>query len=162
MPTISVRCEVTSGTAQLTDELKQRVEEVVADTAEAIADGAYTRAPKRTGFMADSIGYDRERVWVEADYASYVNYGTRWMHAQPFFSEAVAIDGVITMRLGLTSIFGSPPAIPAPMDESVYLMGPLKGIPETWPHRDLSPAAILRRQRRRAKLGYGDRKYHRI
>jgi len=156
MPDISVRCQLDSGSQRLSDQLKRRIDDVIADTAEAIADGAYMRCPVRTGFLKSSIGHDKDTAFVDARYASYVNYGTRWMAAQPFFSEAVAHDGVITMRLGLTSIFGTSPTIPLGMDDSVFLTGPLKGVPETWPHRDLSPQAIRRRARRRHSLGWSD------
>jgi len=159
MPNISVGVAVESNTARVTADLKRRIDEVIADTAEAIADGAYARAPRRTGYLASTIGSDATTAWVGANYATYVNYGTRWMAAQPFFSEAVAQDGLTTLRLGLSTILGTPPNLAAHMDDSVFLMGPLKGVPETWPHRDLSPAAILRRQRRRAKLGWGDSRW---
>jgi hypothetical protein len=158
MPEIKVVVHEDSNVSQLTAELKARVDEVVADTCDGIADEAFIRAPKRTGYMASTIDHDDDTVWVGAHYASYVNYGTRWQAAQPFFSEAVA-QGLIMMRLGLTSIFGHPPSIPVIMDDSVFLMGPLKGVPETWPHRDLSAAAVLRRQKNRAKLGWGDRRW---
>lgn len=159
MPVVRINVKTESDTDQFTAELQRRVNEVVADTAEAIADGAYLRAPVRTGFLKSSIGHDDESAWANAHYASYVNYGTRWAAAQPFFSEAVAHDGLNTLRLGLTSIFGTPPSLPLAMDDTVYLMGPLRGVPETWPHRDLSPQARLRRQRRRLRLGYGDSRY---
>lgn len=159
MPEISVEVKSESDTDQLSADLQRRVDEVVADTCEAIADGAFVRAPRRTGYMASTIDHDDNMVWVGADYASYVNYGTRWMAAQPFFSEAVAVNGTTTLRLGLTSIFGTAPSVPLELDDNVYLTGPLKGVPETWPRRDLSAAAILRRQRRRARMGYGDSKF---
>jgi hypothetical protein len=77
-----------------------------ADVPAAIRDGAYTRAPKRTGEMADSIEDDDGMVVVQKYYGIFVNYGTRYMAAQPFFSMACANEGVRTMQQSLTSMIG--------------------------------------------------------
>jgi hypothetical protein len=157
MPAVRIQVRSESDTNQLIAELQRRVDDVVADAAEAIADGASMRCPVRTGFLKSTIGSAGSEAWVGAHYASYVNYGTRWIKAQPFFSEAVQKDGMITLTLGLTAIFGARPSIPVGIDEAIYLQGPLKGVPGTWPHHGLSERDRLRRQRKRARLGYGDR-----
>jgi HK97 gp10 family phage protein len=56
------------------------------------------RAPKDTGFLANSIGAHRvgpgaQDVDIAADYAGHVNYGTVNQKAQPFVEPA--IDAVI-------------------------------------------------------------------
>ena len=65
----------------------------VADT---IAAEARSRAPKDTGYLAGSISSrslesgKTAEVFVEADYAAYVEFGTWKMAAQPFLSPAFA------------------------------------------------------------------------
>jgi hypothetical protein len=89
----------------------------------------------------------------------FVNYGTRWMRAQPFLSQAVAVEGVAEMQRQLTRIFGVNYTIPPVADitdPSVYLEGPLKGVPGTWPHHGGGLAESRRRQRNRRALGFGD------
>lgn len=55
---------------------------------------AKTRAPFKTGFLRNSIGnrlvnqYQAE-VTVTAEYAAYLEFGTRRMAARPFFTPAV-------------------------------------------------------------------------
>jgi hypothetical protein len=86
------------------DNLVRRAPEldpIIADLVSAdIREGAYERAPKRTGFMANNIV--REvigaifRIIAMADYSGYVEFGTRKMGAQPFMvpaTEAADIDG---------------------------------------------------------------------
>jgi hypothetical protein len=162
MPEVRMDVKQESDTAALAAELQRRVDEVVAATCEAIADSARNRAPVRTGYLRSSIGHDDHEVWAEAPYASYVNYGTRWMHFNPFFSDAVAHEGMATLTAGLAAIFGHMPTPPLTEDEAVFLTGPLKGVPHTFPYtaqgrRDV--ANYLSRQRNRARLGYGDSKW---
>lgn len=54
-----------------------------------------TRAPVDTGFLKNSVqatkvGPAHWRVTVGADYGVYLEYGTRFMAAQPFFFPAIA------------------------------------------------------------------------
>lgn len=60
--------------------------------------GMKTRAPVDTGFLKNSIqarqvGPAHWRVTVGADYGIYLEYGTRFMSARPFFFPAVAEVG---------------------------------------------------------------------
>lgn len=60
-----------------------------------IAAGAMRRAAVDTGFLRSSIqarkiGPAHWRVTVGAEYGVYVEYGTRFMGAQPYFFPAIA------------------------------------------------------------------------
>jgi HK97 gp10 family phage protein len=65
------------------------------ETAQKIVDLAQANAPMRTGFLRDSIhtapgdGEMSSSVIVEAYYAPFVELGTRFMSAEPFFFPAV-------------------------------------------------------------------------
>ena len=52
-----------------------------------------SRVPVRTGYLKSTIGMtsgtDALDLFVTADYAGYVNYGTRRMKARPFFTAVV-------------------------------------------------------------------------
>lgn len=52
-----------------------------------------TRVPVRTGYLKSTIGLtsgvDQFNIYVTADYAGYVNYGTSRMKARPFFTAVV-------------------------------------------------------------------------
>lgn len=52
-----------------------------------------TRVPVRTGYLKSTIGSasspDRLELYVTADYAGYVNYGTSRMKARPFFTAVI-------------------------------------------------------------------------
>lgn len=63
-------------------------------TADAIRDSAKANAPVVTGYLKDSIesnslaiGYEAE-VTVGAEYGIYVEFGTRFMAAEPFLGPA--------------------------------------------------------------------------
>lgn len=58
-------------------------------TADHIAEVARQGAPVRTGFLRDSIRAVGIEVSVGAFYGAWVNYGTRFMAAQPFWDQAV-------------------------------------------------------------------------
>src|SRR5215203_3797852 len=51
------------------------------------------RVPVRTGYLkstiASSVSPNLTELYVTADYAGYVNYGTRFMTARPFFTGPV-------------------------------------------------------------------------
>lgn len=66
-----------------------------AKAAHDIVAGAMRRAPIDTGFLRSSIqamqiGRAHWRVTVGAEYGVYVEYGTRFMGAQPYFFPAIA------------------------------------------------------------------------
>ena len=71
-----------------------RLEDAVLDLAgEAIVDEAQRRVPVRTGDLLSSIGYYREsqgryKVVAGMFYASFVEYGTRFMAARPYLRPA--------------------------------------------------------------------------
>ena len=50
----------------------------------------YSRCPVRTGYLRSTIGLTSSpnsfQIYVGADYASFVNFGTRYMKARPFFT----------------------------------------------------------------------------
>jgi HK97 gp10 family phage protein len=58
-------------------------------TRETIRDEAQARAPVLTGELRDSVEVQGEDVTVGAVHGGYVEFGTRFMPAQPFFTPAV-------------------------------------------------------------------------
>lgn len=87
--------------------MEQRVQDVVYDTAVEVREIAKQLAPKRTGFMADSIriansiAVEELRVVVGADYARFVEFGTRFQASQPFLRPAInSVKGRLRRRLG--------------------------------------------------------------
>ncbi len=73
----------------------EQLHNAVVQTTEIIQELAQSNAPVRTGFLRDSIttemlGDFTGTVTVGAYYGVYVNYGTRFMAAQPFWN--VALD----------------------------------------------------------------------
>ena len=75
-------------------ELEPRVERLVAKAAHDIEAGAKRRAPVDTGHLKNSIraakvGPMHWVLMVAADYAVYVENGTRFMAAQPFIGPAI-------------------------------------------------------------------------
>lgn len=78
-------------------------EAATAKAAMDMAAGAQLRAPVDTGFLKNSIqarkvGPAFWRVTVGADYGVYVEYGTRFMGARPYFFPAVAEVGPTFME----------------------------------------------------------------
>jgi HK97 gp10 family phage protein len=78
-----------------------------------MVDAAKGLAPVRTGFLRDSIGCDIEgldlTLYAGADYASYVEFGTRRMSAEPFLRpafDAYSNSLVDALALGITSALG--------------------------------------------------------
>lgn len=74
--------------------LQPKAMAIVARTALAIEGGAKSRAPVDTGTLRNSIqsspsGTSSWVVTVGADYGIYVEYGTRFMAAQPYFTPAI-------------------------------------------------------------------------
>jgi HK97 gp10 family phage protein len=83
--------------AQLAEEARRAAQDLVRDTASAIATTAQALAPVDTGALRDSIEVEHEapmRSVVTAgngdvDYAAYQEFGTSRMHAQPYLTPAV-------------------------------------------------------------------------
>lgn len=95
-------------------------EQIQVAVGSAIAKGAQVRAPKRTGYLASSITDDGAgTVTVGAYYGVYVNFGTRYMAAQPFFSQACGIDGVKEMGRQLAGLVGHGTGIPQAVQTQV-------------------------------------------
>lgn len=50
----------------------------------------YSRCPVRTGYLRSTIGLSSSpnsfQIYVGADYAGFVNFGTRYMPGRPFFT----------------------------------------------------------------------------
>lgn len=74
---------------------------IMEHASEEIQGGAQQRAAVKTGFMKRNIDREVEqsrfRVIARAGYSGFVNYGTRYMRAQPFMepsAEAVDYDGI--------------------------------------------------------------------
>ena len=78
----------------LTENARNRYVVVLRKVSKDIEADAKTRAPFKTGFLRNSIGarvinqFNAE-VTVAANYAAYLEHGTRKMAARPFFSPAV-------------------------------------------------------------------------
>lgn len=71
---------------KIREEVKMKAEDVNA----ALADGIREECPVDTGFMKSTIGHSKEKVWCWADYAKFVNYGTRYMAPRYFFERGIA------------------------------------------------------------------------
>lgn len=97
MAAVTIRVKTTrqyGSTDSVIKELTSGVNRVVYDMARGVAASARRRAPVDTGRLRDSIEATRVVpghwvVTVGAPYGAYVEYGTRYMAAQPFFTPAV-------------------------------------------------------------------------
>lgn len=90
---VKVTRRKTPGVAAVARVVRGFKAEEVANIAKALERRARELAPVRTGFLRDSIvAYEvRPGTWhvdARAPYAAYVEYGTRYMHAQPFMTPA--------------------------------------------------------------------------
>ena len=75
-------------------ELDEGIALLLARLADGVADDARRLAPVRTGHLRSSIATgpiegNTVRVSATADYAAYVELGTRYMAAQPFLKPAL-------------------------------------------------------------------------
>src|SRR5262245_51777736 len=59
-----------------------------ARAAKRMAEDARAHAPVLTGTLRASIVARRSEVFAQAPYSGYVEYGTRYMDAEPYFFEA--------------------------------------------------------------------------
>lgn len=77
---------------RLTSKMVSAAADQSKDTAQDIVDDAKRRVPVDTGELRDSIGKRREGIgWLveaTAEYAGFVEYGTRHMAAQPYLTPA--------------------------------------------------------------------------
>lgn len=76
--------------------MEQRAGQIVRKTALDLVANMMVNAPIRTGFLrstiqAQKLGRSHWLVTVGAEYGIYVEYGTRFSRAQPFFFPALAI-----------------------------------------------------------------------
>jgi HK97 gp10 family phage protein len=70
-------------------ELKIAAKAEEAHAAENIAAEARSHAPVQTGRLKASIQAKGNEVYTNVDYSRFVEYGTRYMGAEPFFFRAV-------------------------------------------------------------------------
>lgn len=78
-------------------QIKEEIAQAVERAARNIEGGAKARAPVRTGnlrasILAEETGAMEWTVSVAAEYAAYVNYGTRHTAPNPFFTSAVEAE----------------------------------------------------------------------
>lgn len=76
------------------DLLSTGLGEALREIAQVIVDAAQANAPVDTGFLRDNIQIQDESdtsvtVVSQAEYSSFVEFGTRYMAAQPFFEPAI-------------------------------------------------------------------------
>lgn len=95
MPTGVTARVVFNGWPAIRAEMVLKAEHATAKAALDMQAQMMARAPVDTGFLRSSIqamkvGPAHWRVTVGADYGLYVEYGTRFNRAQPFFFPAIA------------------------------------------------------------------------
>lgn len=108
----SVRMKlVKNDVPELIVSVEARSEELVVRTRELIAEEAKLKAPvgseaegdPHPGMLRDSIGVDGDRVIATAPHANFVEHGTVFTRAQPFFAPAVE-KGRAYLRAGLKKL----------------------------------------------------------
>jgi HK97 gp10 family phage protein len=70
-------------------ELPEAAETIVDKFLTDVDADATINTPVDTGYLKNSKVREKNRIAWGADYAAYVNFGTRFMEAQPFASNAV-------------------------------------------------------------------------
>lgn len=96
MSTMTVRTTVRlNNFGRIKVHMANQAEWATEKAAQDIAAGAMRRAPIDTGFLRASIqarkvGTAHWRVTVGAEYGLYLEFGTRFMGAQPYFFPAIA------------------------------------------------------------------------
>ena len=99
MPGLSFRTRIVfNNFPRIIAGMEMKAEAFTAKAALDMVAGAQRRAPVDTGFLrnsiqANKIGPAHWRVTVGADYGIYVEYGTRFMGAQPYLIPTVAEVG---------------------------------------------------------------------
>jgi len=85
--------------------MKERVQQRLQELTDSIKETAQRLAPVRTGYLRSTIFTEiaewTVKVGASAPYASYVEFGTRFMHGRRFLSQAVE-----THRAQLVDIVG--------------------------------------------------------
>ena len=85
--------EVQVALSRLDASIQRRIHDQLISWAESVKRDAAAKAPVRTGYLRSTI-YARVREWVaevgaEATYSACVEFGTRYMRAQPFLYPAL-------------------------------------------------------------------------
>ena len=85
--------QVKSALSRLDDAIQRRVHDQLLLWAELVKDSAMRNVPVRTGYLRSTI-YAAIKDWVgeigaEATYSAFVEFGTRYMRAQPFIFPAL-------------------------------------------------------------------------
>lgn len=83
-----------TGIQKMTKEIEKEIEGATQESGYRIERAAAKKAPFDTGFLSQSIEYYKKapltaEITAYADYAWYVEHGTRRMYAQPFLFPAV-------------------------------------------------------------------------
>ena len=91
--TVEGESELMDAVDALPDRMQKEIEELMGQLAKEGLDYMDNLTPVRSGYLksrnqveADGLEFTLSN---DADYAPYVNYGTRYMHAQPFFEPTV-------------------------------------------------------------------------
>lgn len=92
-PEIEVKVN-TDGLKRLTAAVEESLERALDRVADAVVTDARQRAPVRTGFMRDSTiiiqsGALQRTIHAQAPYSAFVDLGTRFMAARPWFTPAI-------------------------------------------------------------------------
>lgn len=79
---------------RLAEEVRKALETAIQENADDLQAVARRNAPVRTGFLRDHINVVKQGplhvdVTSEAPYASFVEFGTRYMAAQPYLMPAI-------------------------------------------------------------------------
>jgi len=82
---------------RLDKSMRERVDEALNFEVSAMQTRAQSLAPKRTGYLANTIFAERVGEWAfkygaRAPYAAFVEFGTRFMQARRFLSRALELS----------------------------------------------------------------------
>lgn len=88
--------------------VKQEVGNIIYETALRVEKSAKKRAPVDTGFLRDNIAASKvdaltSRIDSFAPYSVYLEKGTRFMDAQPFFQPAINME-IVTMYQNIKKV----------------------------------------------------------
>ena len=82
--------ELNNFVANLSSDLRQSFDQTMTKYGSIMENQMLQRVPVRTGFLRSTIGksltQSQLKLFATAFYAGYVNYGTVWMPARPFFT----------------------------------------------------------------------------
>lgn len=99
------------GLVDLTERLAKTGPQLAYHFAQRVEAYAKDKVPVRTGVLKDSIIRERisngvHSVTVNAFYGIYVNYGTRYMRAQPFWEPAIEMATEALRKEGAEMLHG--------------------------------------------------------